>query len=333
MRKHLLPAIIGVLSLSLLSCASAPPHKGLVDSEGMVLIDRGWFYMGYDEGKFNEAPQHEVMVAAFRLDAFEVTAQEFSLFLNDKGNPDDRYFTCDEQASILCYTKEGKPAISGTGEKASRYLPRPGYEKFPANNVSWYGAEGFCRWKGKRLPKEAEWEKAARGEDKRLYPWGNRPPDDLKSRYDKEWGNRGIDVLLPVDSLPAGRSDYGVYNMAGNILEWIHDWYRQNYCNFCDPGGADYMAAASEISGLQDKITYAGKQKEPDLPPREDAEGPPVGSFKVLRGGSWFDNSSDRLRSSYRFWLDPAERFAYTGVRCAVDQVGKEESKSSAGRK
>ena len=303
--------------MSVLSCATVSKNVGVIDSDGMVLIPRGWFYMGYNEGEFNEKPEHEVYVKTFRIDGYEVSAKEFAVFLNEKGNPDDRYFSCDEHSTIICFTKEGKQTVSSSGKDIVRFGPRPGYAHYPANNVSWYGAEGFCRWKGKRLPTEAEWEKAARGDDRRLYPWGDRVPDDLRSRYDKEWEKNGLDVLFPVDALPSGRSGYGVYNMAGNALEWTNDWYRQNYCNFCDPSGADYAAAASEILGLHEAAVADGLNN-PDLPPRYDTEGPAVGSFKVLRGGSWYDKSGNKLRSSYRFWLDPVERYDYTGFRCAA---------------
>jgi formylglycine-generating enzyme required for sulfatase activity len=319
MGRFIIFLITACLLTSVLSCSTAPKNLGLIDSDGMVVVPEGWFYMGSDEGEFNEAPEHEVFVGTFRIDGYEVSAREFAAFLNEKGNPDDRYFSCDGHSTIICFTKEGEQAFSSSGKDIVRFEPRPGYARYPANNVSWQGAEGFCRWKGKRLPTEAEWEKAARGGDSRPYPWGRRRPDDLNSRYDKEWGKNGLDVLFPVDALPEGRSSYGAYNMAGNALEWTKDWYRQNYCNFCDPSGADYIAAASEILGLQDD-GIAGSRGNPDLPPRYDAEGPSVGSFKVLRGGSWYDKSGNNLRSSYRFWLDPLERYDYTGFRCVADK-------------
>ena len=313
--------------MSVLSCATAPKNAGVLDSDGMALVEEGWFYMGSDDGEFNEAPEHEVFVRAFRIDGYEVTAAEFAVFLNAKGNADDQYFSCDAHSTIVCFTKEGEQAVGSSGKNIVRFEPRPGYGRYPANNVSWHGAEGFCRWKGKRLPTEAEWEKAARGDDRRIYPWGDRRPDDLTSRYDKEWEKNGLDVLFPVDSLPDGRSIYGVYNMAGNALEWIHDWYRQNYCDFCDPGGTDYAAAASEILSLHGAAVNSGQNKT-DLPPRHDTEGPEVGSFRVLRGGSWYDKSGDKLRSSYRFWLDPLERYDYIGFRCADAEKSSAQSAS-----
>ena len=122
----------------------------------------------------------------------------------------------------MCIDNKGKQTYNFVPEKtgAFRYLPRPGYENYPANNVSSYGAEGFCRWKGNVFRGESEWEKAARGDDRRVYPWGDRFPNEHTSRYDRAWPSKGLNVLLPVDSLPEGRSYYGVYNMAGNVLEW-----------------------------------------------------------------------------------------------------------------
>jgi formylglycine-generating enzyme required for sulfatase activity len=309
--------------MSVLSCATESKNVGVIDSDGMALVPKGWFYMGSDDGEFNEAPEHEAYVETFRIDGYEVSAMEFAEFLNKEGNADERYFSCNPHSTIICFTKEGEQTVSSSGKNIVRFAPRPEYARYPANNVSWHGAEGFCRWKGKRLPTEAEWEKAARGDDRRIYPWGDRRPDDLTSRYDKEWEKDGLDVLFPVDALPSGRSSYGVYNMAGNALEWVHDWYRQNYCNFCDPSGADYAAAASEILGL-DGAAVADGRKKPDLPPRLETEGPAIGSFKVLRGGSWNDRGGNKLRSSYRFWFDPAERYDYTGFRCVADKTHTE---------
>lgn len=321
MKQLLLTLIIAFFSLSLFSCASRlqKTELGTIDSDGMVVVPKGWFYMGYDEGEFNEVPEHDVFLETYRIDRYEVSAKDFAAFLNEKGNADERYFSCGQYATIRCLTKEGMYTDGKSGEKIVRFEPRTGYENFPASNVSWHGADSFCRWKGKRLPSEAEWEKAARGGDRRLYPWGDDYPDDRSSRYNEEWEKKGLDVLLPVNALPEGLSYYGLYHMAGNVLEWINDWYRQNYCNFCDPNSTEYIATASELLGLQG-VAVDGEENNLDIPPRYNTEGPPIGSFKVLRGGSWYDKSNSKIRSSYRFWLDPLERYGYTGFRCAGDE-------------
>ncbi len=310
MQRYFFPLLIIVFSLPFFSCAPSFQKTGIrtVDSEGMVTVPKGWFYMGYDEGEFNEVPEHDVFLETYRIDRHEARAREFAAFLNDQGNPDSRYFSCDQYATILCLTKEGKQTDGTSGEEIIRFEPRTGYGNYPANNVSWYGADGFCRWKGKRLPTEAEWEKAARGGDRRLYPWGDDIPDERISRYNREWEKTGLDVLLPVDSLPEGSSYYGLYHMAGNALEWVNDWYRQNYCNFCDPNSTEYTAMASELLGMQ-PAPPDEEENHPDVPPRYNTEGPAIGSFRVLRGGSWYDKNESKIRSSYRFWLDPLERY------------------------
>jgi len=170
------------------------------EDEDMIVILRGFFIMGLDEGDLNERPEHEVFVDEFKIDKYEVSAKEFAEFLNEKGNPDDEYFSIDTYSTII-----GVSIIEGqvveTKENPEMYVPREGFANFPANNVSWYGAEAYCRWKGKRLPSEAEWEKAARGNEKRLYPWGNSLPDNKKARYNQRWEEKGLNVMVPVDFL------------------------------------------------------------------------------------------------------------------------------------
>lgn len=277
----------------------------------MVVIGKGWFMMGANNLELNEQPEHEVFLDTFLMDKYEVSAADFSAFLNAKGNPDNRYFLPDETSTV--YIEK-----NGAGEK---YAPRKGFENYPANNVSWYGAAEYCRWKGKHLPFEAEWEKAARGSDQRLYPWGNDPPDDVKARYHQKWEGQWLKVMVQIDALPKGASYYGVFNMAGNCREWVQDWYRQNYCNYCDPVGRDYMEIAAMIIGMDKApaVTDAKDGKGPDVPPKYDPKGPLIGSFKVLRGGSWEDKNGKSLRSTYRYWLDPSEKRRDVGFRCAKD--------------
>jgi formylglycine-generating enzyme required for sulfatase activity len=281
----------------------------------MVAVPGGRFTMGRDGGEINERPAHKVFVTEFLIDRFEVSAREFAAFLNVAGNPDEHYTTPDEFATVLLV-----PDTLGTGRKIS--APRNGYENYPANNVSWHGADAYCRWLGKRLPTEAEWEKAARGRDRRLFPWGKKAPTPAKARFAQDWTRDKLQVLVPVDTLPEGASPYGPLHMAGNVLEWVQDWYRQNLCNFCDQEGEPNLPLVRQIIGAGEERPVPGPDSVP-APSRKgevraDPAGPSAGSFKVLRGGSWQDNLEVELMTTHRFWLAPEQRFPQTGFRCAM---------------
>lgn len=331
MRKRGISYLFLFFIVILPSCATTSasiPQEAIIE-DGMVLIPRGWFYMGYDDGEFNERPIHEVFLETYMIDLYEVSAAEFAQFLTEKGNPDSRYFSHDEYATLI-----GVKNINGRDvedeTEPDKYIPRRGFEQYPANNVSWYGADAYCRWKEKRLPSEAEWEKASRGIDLRIYPWGNIYPNDSRARFSQDWEQQGLKVLLPVSSLPEGKSVYGVFNMSGNVWEWINDWYRVNYCDFCDPGGDDYRASASELLGKEIDDIRKTDEKDPDSPPRSDPSGPEIGRFKVLRGGSWYDISEVRIRSTFRYWLNPFERDWSTGFRCVRDVYVESDENSTS---
>lgn len=162
---------------------------------------------------------------------------------------------------------------------------QPGKEDHPAVEISWQDALNFCHWLSQvsgeaiRLPAEAEWEKAARGADRRLYPWGNQAPDKNLAN-----SNNIYKSTTPVGQFsPPGDSPYGCADMAGNVWEWVNDWYAETY--------------------------YA---KSPDSHPK----GPDKGKFKVLRGGSW-NYASRNLRVALRFRNNPGNRSDYSGFRCA----------------
>lgn len=168
--------------------------------EHMVTIPAGEFLMGADDREDDERPAHTVFVEEFAIDVHEVTNEEFAFFVEQTG-----YVTEAEQA--------------GESETWRTYFTE-GRERHPVVKVTWADADAYCRWAGKRLPTEAEWEKAARGTDGRIYPWGNDwDPAKANSR---ESGYRGT---LVVGSLPDGASPYGVMDMAGNVWEWTADWY------------------------------------------------------------------------------------------------------------
>jgi iron(II)-dependent oxidoreductase len=135
-------------------------------ADGIMLVQAGAFWMGRDDGPADEAPQHRVYVRDFWIDRHKVTNAEFALFLNATGlrppSAERRYDEDDADARI--HRSQG------------RWIADPGFERHPVVEVSWFGARDYCAWKGRRLPTEAEWEKAARGDDRRLYPWGAAAP-------------------------------------------------------------------------------------------------------------------------------------------------------------
>jgi len=319
--KYYRTILVGLLTIVLFSCATGKftqdSSTGNENAVRMVKIPGGWFYMGLEKGNLNERPEHEVYIDTFMIDKYEISAKEFAEFLNEKGNTEDKYFSHDDYSTIIGVSFVSDEAV-GTKKTPEKYSARKGLENYPANNVSWFGAEAYCRWKGKRLPTEAEWEKAARGDDRRVYPWGNSYPDAAKANFNQKWEEKGFHVMVPVDSLDQGVSYYGVYNMSGNVWEWVNDWYRQNYCDYCMPD-VDYYMLAGRFTGLEKLPEDSGKNgKELPKPPRNNPQGPAIGSFKVLRGGSWYDSYGELvIRSTYRYWFYPDDRYLNTGFRCA----------------
>ncbi len=174
-------------------------------ADGIMLVPAGAFWMGRDDGPANEAPLHRVFVRNFWIERHKVTNAELAEFLNATGleppGSDHRFDDDDPDARI--HLRDG------------RWLPDPGFERHPAVEVSWFGARDYCRWKGRRLPTEAEWEKAARGEDKRPYPWGVATPSPELAVFGRAYNatDRG-------DSRPGGQSPYGVEDLLGNVREW-----------------------------------------------------------------------------------------------------------------
>jgi len=229
--------------------AAAPPAEG-----AMAVVPAGEFMMGSPTGDSDEQPAHRVHVDAFSMDKYEVTVGQYAAFLQAKGidQPSD-WKTMNQSAN----------------------------QKRPVANVDWADAFAFCKWAGKRLPTEAEWEKAARGTDGRLYPWGNDPPTPLHANFGKsDWNNHA--VLAPIGTFEDGKSPYGIYDMAGNVWEWVSDWYDYNY----------YKTS-----------------------PSQNPTGPSSGGTKVLRGGAW--NSNPRaMRSANRSLISPTDQ-GLDGFRCA----------------
>jgi iron(II)-dependent oxidoreductase len=165
----------------------------------MVTIPAGPFVMGSDGGPGDESPAHEVDVPEYEIDQFEVTNRDFAQFIGATG------YETDSQKS-------------GSGSTWQKYAE--GKDNHPVVKVSWNDAVAYCEWLGKRLPTEVEWEKAAKGSEGYVYPWGND--------FDPQKANgkdRGIRSTTAVGSFPEGASPYGLLDMAGNVWEWTADWY------------------------------------------------------------------------------------------------------------
>jgi formylglycine-generating enzyme required for sulfatase activity len=243
---------------------SAPQRmvKKLTGQDGapMVLIPEGEFMMGSPEGEgsSDEHPRHRVHLDAFYMDQYEVTTSRYGAFMRASGRVAPEYW---------------------------KYAKQVGNREKPVIGVDWHDANAYCEHYGKRLPTEAEWEKAARGTDERIYPWGNEPPTRRHANFDQCCDFRDYKVLTTVGSRAGGKSPYGVYDMAGNVWEWTADWYEEFYY---------------------------------DRSPARNPTGPSSGEMKVRRGGSWF-NLPFYFRSAYRLENTPTTRFVNVGFRCAQD--------------
>ncbi len=178
---------------------------------GMVLIPGGPFTMGREGGPEDERPAHRVSLPAFYIDRNLVTMADFARFVQARGPNGPK-------GEMHLDVLDGDNRIH---ERGGVWVADKGFENHPAGEVSWHGAAAYCQWRKKRLPSEAEWEKAARGTDGRLYPWGNgRPRPDMAFFG----GFRGQTV--PVGQYPKGASPYGVLDMAGQLWEWTRSLYR-----------------------------------------------------------------------------------------------------------
>lgn len=217
--------------------------KRSTDGSEMVYIPAGEFLMGTSRYR-NEKPEHVVYLDAYWIDRYEVTNAQ--------------YRQCIEAGEC-----------SGDVEDYPE-------DDYPAVYVTWYEAEAYCIWAGGRLPTEAEWEKAARGIKEQDYPWGDESPNcELANSAGCE-GN-----TMPVGSYPEGASPYGVMDMAGNVWEWVADWYKNDY----------YRRS-----------------------PNSNPIGPVTGDCKVIRGGSWYSTGVGILRVSFRdgSWRDDGWYFRFS---------------------
>ena len=166
--------------------------------------------MGGDSGPADERPSHRIDLQAYSIERTKVTNRQFAEFLNAKGlGPKDRHWYDDDDGDARIHRVAGK------------WMADAGAEQFPVVEATWFGAQEYCRWAGRRLPTEAEWEKAARGTDGRRYPWGDAPPVRTRAHF-----GAGLHEFIPVGSLPSGASPYGLLDMAGNGWEWVSSAYK-----------------------------------------------------------------------------------------------------------
>jgi iron(II)-dependent oxidoreductase len=217
----------------------------------LVPIPAGPFTMGSASGPDDERPEHRIEVPAFAIERTPVTNRQFAEFLNANpsltANGRRLYDPDDNDARIH--------------KKGPVWVADAGAEQYPVVEPSWYGAREYCRWAGRRLPTEAEWEKAARGTDGRRYPWGNAPPDRTRAHY-----NGGWQEFVPAGSLRGGASPYGILDMAGNGWEWTSSAYRPYPYNPQDGrenAGADVervtRGGGQDSNANQITTTYRGR--------------------------------------------------------------------------
>ena len=189
-------------------------HSAATDAQeltAMIRVPAGWFLMGSDDGPDDERPRHKVDLAQFFIDRTKVTNAQFAAFLNalgPRGPRGENYFDIDDGDARI-HLRDG------------RWRADRGHENHPVVEASWPGALAYCTWAGKRLPTEAEWEKAARGTDGRKFPWGNEPPDRTRAHFGRGWND-----LRAVGGFPKGASPYGALDMAGNGWEWVSSAYK-----------------------------------------------------------------------------------------------------------
>lgn len=233
------------------------PTEGPVKVEGMVYVPAGDFIMGSELGEFDEEPRHEVYLDAFYIDKYETTNEE--------------YQHCVDAGKCKRQTAAKFPEMMG---------PRQ-----PVVGVGWWDAVDYCEFAGKRLPTEAEWEKAARGTDERRYPWGNEwLPDQVNTHH----ADDGFETTAPVGSFPRNVSPYGAYDMAGNAWEWVWDFHDRHYY---------------ERSERRNPRGPEGKERD----------------RHSMRGGSWMYDVPFFMTTFNRSPGRPYIRKRYVGFRCAMD--------------
>ena len=249
--------------------ATAPQEITGKDGAPLVLIPAGSYPMGVPvgdrDGGRDEYPRHVIDIAAFYIDKYEVTNGRYLEFV---------------KATDHRVPQNPKNPTRNLWEGVS--IPESLADR-PVVNVDWADASAYCTWAGRRLPTEAEWEKAAKGNHDWRFPWGNVEPTNKHLNFNQKWiGER---TLMPVGSYESGKSPYGVYDMAGNVWEWVNDWYDAKYY---------------------------------EKSPAKNSPGPASGTKKVIRGAGW-QNETPTVRIFTRVDSDPTIRNESTGFRCAMD--------------
>ena len=237
------------------SPAGSPTPSLATPPEGMIYVPRGNFKMGRDDGDEYERPAHEVSVAPFYIDKFEVSRAAYQEFIDATHYP------------------------APTGWPRQRYPENTA--RFPVTGVSWADANAYAQWTGKRLPTEEEWEYAARGQDNRLYPWGNEWKPNAANA-----ASTGRAEVAEVGSYPAGASPFGVLDMVGNVWEWT----------------ASQLHAYAGSSIKEDKLPEAKRR-----------------NLKVIRGGCYLNKTGATTTFRMGWDVQQATDYAQTGFRCAQD--------------
>ena len=239
---------------------SLPTEISDVQGVSMVLIPSGKFTMGASDSFPNESPIHLVNLSTYYIDKYEVTNKNYTLCVQDG---------------------ECLPPKKRNSKTYPSYFGNSEFDNYPVIYVTWNMAQQYCLWRDARLPSEAEWEKAARGVDGRIYPWG----DTIKNSEVNYNGQVGD--LTFIGKYNSGVSPYGLFDMAGNAQEWVNDWYQADY----------YSSLFGDI---------------------QDPQGPSAGDERVIRGGSW-DAGKNFIRTTYRFKSAPSVSFYNISFRCAKD--------------
>ncbi len=239
------------------------------DGMELVYVPAGNFIMGLNGLPMDQEPEHEVYLDAYWIDRSEVTNAMYRLCVQAK----------------VCSSPDW-----------DKYYPYEQFQEYPVVYISWTQAREYCEWAGRRLPTEAEWEKAARGTDARIYPWGNNEPTSDLLNFARINGD-----IMAVNSYPQGVSPYGVMDMAGNAWEWVADWYDAHYYS---------------------------------ISPQDNPTGPDSGDYHVCRGGGWIDykgavQTVQRGSSICTIKLPGIASYWYRrdvvdndlGIRCAMDET------------